>query len=256
MSYLHGAAPRAAPIPLPVEFAKAHPAFKDSLNRLVARVQALDLPLVVKQLCREPDTQCYYSMEGGSKISNPFFGAHVHCMAADFRLDTSKSGHHWLVDARRNSKGKIDEYDTGVDKDSKGVKSIIARNKVYTLWQTFGSIVKNEFPELTWGGGWTDSKNPHLGWDPYHVELKGYTKRIPEPYRSQETWACDPKTWRAYKVDPSQDPSTALAVKADTLATEAKDRPFEFAGYGVGTLALVGGALGGAYWFWKRRRRR
>lgn len=263
MTYLHGygafgsakAAPRPPPIPLPVVLSQAHPLFKQPLTRLIARVQELGLPLVVKQLCREADTQCYYSKEGGSKITNPYQGAHVHCMAADFRLDTSKSSSPWLVDAKRNSKGVIDEYDTGIDKDSNGIKSVIARNKVYSLWQLFGSILKAEFPELRWGGTWTNKQNPHLGWDPYHVEVKGYTSHIPEPFKS-ETWACSNDTWRAYKVDPSKDPATAAAVQADMLVESAKDRPFEFAGYGAGTFIAGALVVGGAWWFIKKRKKR
>lgn len=240
-----------APPVLPPVPSNAHPMFKPELDRLLARISELGLPLKMKQLCRTKEFQCWAYFNDGSKIKDPSKGAHVSCMAMDFTIDTSKSGSPYLVDAKRNSKGVINEWDTGLDKDSKGVFNIVARPKVYSLWQLLGSIIAAEFPKLRWGGSWTNNTHPYLGWDPYHVELKGYTNYIADDVKSQ-TWECAPPSNPRLVTDAVK----AAAIKAENLAEEARDRPFEFAGYGIGTLLAVGGTVAGAYYVYKRLRRR
>jgi len=235
-----------APPTIPPNVNNAHPKFRPVLTRLIARVNAT-LPLKMTQLCRSKEFQCWALFNDGSQIEDPSKGAHVSCLAADFTLDLTPPRHPDLT--RATSIWDVGIANWGVPGT---VRSVVERPEVLEVWYRFGDLIKNEFPELEWGGNWHGKKGqyPKLGWDPYHVQLKGYTAHV----NKDETWKCDP-TIGPYQVDPNKDPATAAALRANFLVEEVQDRPFEFAGYGLGTILAGVAVVGGAWWFIKKRRR-
>jgi hypothetical protein len=248
--YGKGSKPPAVLPPIP---SNAHPKFKPELDWLLAKIQEYDLPFRMKQLCRTKEFQCWAKFNEGSMITDPAKGAHPNCLAMDFTLDMSRKGSHPLLSDAKH------EYDTGLEKDKNGVKTIIARPHAYNLWKVLGSIVATN-PNLEWGGNWFSEplgkKGDLIGWDAPHVQLAKFTKHIPADIKAQ-AWLCD-EVKGPYRVDAGKDADALkeAQARATQLAEEARDRPFEFAGYGIGTLLAVTGTVAGAYYVYKRLRRR
>ena len=198
-----------APPKLPCDLSKLNPHFEPIARRLIARIKETGLPLVAHDCRRTPERQLWAKKIGGSKVG-PDEGAHVHGFAIDFRLTPEYVAKHnlrWDGDHGLNYTG-----DT---------RTKIVKPAAYGIWAAFGSLIKEEFPELRWGGNFGKTGNKIFGWDVYHVELWNpkYTSLI--------------KQGQGWDILPSLD--TAVKV-------------------GVPIAAIVGGGL--AYWFLFRKKRR
>src|SRR3990167_1266831 len=94
----------------------AHPKFRDSLNRLIKRVNELGLPLVLGELNRSMERQCFAITEGGSDLKDPSRSAHTAALAADFHLAVnSKKNDPRIIAANGN------KWAMGVSADRKSV---------------------------------------------------------------------------------------------------------------------------------------
>jgi len=158
-----------------------HPAFKPVYDRLLARLQETGLaqhlvPTIGK---RSLDRQCRAICEGGSELSDPSRGAHTAGLAVDFL-------------AKKGDPLFRHQWDVGLDK---ATHTKVENGGALAIWQAFGNLIKTEFPELTWGGDWKSRYRKKgysndeilVGFDPYHVELKGYRKYLPE----RGYWKCE-----------------------------------------------------------------
>lgn len=198
-----------------------HPAFRPTLERLLQRMKDKGLdqffyPVTGK---RSLERQCRAICEGGSELKDPSRGAHTAGLAVDFHARTGPFFRH--------------KYDVGLDRDT---HTIVEYPPAHDLWQAFGKLLKEEFPELTWGGDWKAryrakgfaNDQIHLGFDPYHVQLKNYTRYLP-----------DIGYWKCVGGRPVQRTDTAQAAVERAIEEEP--------GKTVGVPALL---LGGAVAFW------
>jgi len=191
------------------------PRFRRPLERLLSRMASSGLPFRVRGTRRTMDEQCYAKCRGWSQISDPSRGAHTAGFGAD------------LSPADPRAKG------TGLSPDGKTVTNTVA----YTHYAALGSVIAAEFPELRWGGTF-GSRGRIYGWDPGHVELRGYTRLLPD----RGYWRCE--GGRAVEI-------TDTAEKAKAAVERAVD---EGDARGGGVLFLVLGAAG--LWFLTRKRTR
>lgn len=225
------------PAKIPYSFDDLHPAFRPVLAQLLEEMDKAGLSQHFRIVTgkRSLDRQCRAICEGGSELSDPSRGAHTAGLAVDFH---AKPGAVF-----RNA------YDVGLDKDT---HTEITNPAAYALWSALGSLIKSKFgSQLTWGGDWKNryvakaktklgpsySKSKILiGFDPYHVELKGYTKYLPE----RGYWRCE----------------GGRAVERSDTARAAVERAVEEEpGKAVGLPMMLIGA-GAVYWLFIRKKGR
>ena len=167
------------PAKIPYASSDLHPAFRPVLQRLLNRMQELGLDqfFYIVTGKRSLDRQCRAICEGGSELSDPSRGAHTAGLAVDFHAKGPLFRH---------------KYDTGLDSKT---HTIMQNHAAAEMWKALGNVIHSEFPELVWGGDWKaryrkqgfTNDQIHLGFDPYHVELKGYRSHLPE----RGYWTCD-----------------------------------------------------------------
>lgn len=218
------------PPKIPYDIYDLDPKFRPVVRRLLQRMKELGLDKYFYPVSglRSLNRQCRARCEGGSSIKDPSRGAHTAGFAVDFH-------------ARRGAIFKH-AYDTGLDTYS---HTKYENPAATSWWLTFGSLIKNEFPELEWGGDWKGRYRERgfsdgdikLGWDPYHVELKDYRKHLPE----RGYWKCD--GGKAVKIE---DPAEKAKAAAERIAEE---EPSKLMLPLAGLSALLLGA-----WYIKRRK--
>lgn len=201
----------------PYDFEDMHPAFRPVLARLVNRINELGLPFEVNRGRRTLDRQCCSIAAGGSQLKYPGSSAHIWGLAVDFKGKGSRFG---------------SPLSLGLSKD----RRTITNSYRFGMWTALGALIKDEFPELEWGGDWGKESGQYLGWDPYHVELKAYRQYRPASFKD---WKC--VDGRAVKIT---DPLEKAKAAAEIAASE---QPALFS---LPVLA-VGGVL--AYYLLRKR---
>lgn len=219
-----GSAKNCGPWPAKIPFNKndLHPAMRPVFDRLMQRLNetGLSAHFYPSHGKRTLGFQCRAICEGGSELTDPSRGAHTAALAVDF-----------------HAKGPLfrDKWDPGVDTKT---HTIIERPAALAMWKAFGNLIRTEFPELTWGGDWKGryrrlgytNDQIHVGFDPYHVELKNYRSYLPD----SGYWKCE----------------GGKAVKRTDTAAAAAERALEEQKktlLGVGLMAAAG------YFLWKKK---
>lgn len=131
---------------------------------LLADVKKGGLPLRVFEVWRSRERQETLVRKGASRTLN---SPHMHGLAFDMVLEPAHI--YFQKDGPVAHSGGGAPWDTGIE------DGVIVRPRVFGVWAAFGQLAKHH--GLVWGGAWRKNdprrnKNaPHMGWDPYHVEL-------------------------------------------------------------------------------------
>tara|TARA_R110000824_G_scaffold44207_6_gene128741 strand:- start:1183 stop:1647 length:465 start_codon:yes stop_codon:yes gene_type:complete len=142
------------------DISRLHPDFLPMWETVQDSIAMYNLPLLIFEAYRSPERQTYLYDEGRSKLKGRQ-GAHTHGFAVDVILDT---------DGFTDLAG-FSPWETGV----KGGQVVFP--DVLAVWLYFGRVLATEHPKLRWGGNWRKGRKIPLGWDPFHVELDGWTHK-------------------------------------------------------------------------------
>lgn len=164
------------PPSLSYSLASLDPRFRAAIEPFLVDLHGMGLSNYFKPQIglRSLDKQCWAKCEGGSFIKDPSRGSHPNGFAIDFHATGP------MASSVFKSK-----WTTGLD--SKTHTQVLVPAAL-ELWKAFGAVVA-QHPLLEWGGNW---KKPYtdkgysrdqvlLGFDPYHVQLKGYAKYVTGP---------------------------------------------------------------------------
>lgn len=144
------------------DLAELHPSAHPSFVRLREALAREGLPLYPYETFRTAQRQAVLKREGKSQLGTSL-AAHPRRAAVDWILKAKPAGHgRWF---------------TGIAKSppiKSGLRTETIDPGVASVWLRFGSLIASDFPELEWGGTWGKKPGELIGWDPYHVELRGW----------------------------------------------------------------------------------
>lgn len=170
------------PAALPYSFGSLHAQFKLALEPFLVDLHGTGLSNYFKPAIgmRSLDKQCWAKCAGGSFIQDPSRGAHPNGLAVDFHATGPMA-----PTVFKAANGRYSKWTTGLDQAS---HTQVFNGAALELWKAFGEVVARH-PKLHWGGLWkkvyTDKgfspSEVLLGFDPYHVQLKGFAKYVTGP---------------------------------------------------------------------------
>lgn len=167
--------------------------FESEIFQLNLTIKQEGMPFFLYETYRTPQRQKFLYKKGFSTERDFMANPHVNGLAADFLIDKRKLGNstgdsktiqeivEQTLETMSDTDNRGEVYDIGTNllpEAGKKERTIVQNALVLYSWNKLGEIIKNQFPNLTWGGDRALKEGQLIGVDPPHVEFRDAKRLI------------------------------------------------------------------------------